>query len=164
MLPFSTWREVFRIPWVRRNSQAVRLLSDVFYLLMALYRTRRLQEFSQLRCVFFEMIDSFAQHGRSDAKDTVDELLKISWFQVRHRDLYRMIGSYNRVIAGMSGQRHNCLSMATQQRINEDAEDFVVALKKLAHFDERDEVRVNALVQQPELMDVMVKEIFAALR
>ncbi len=164
MLPFSTWREVFRIPWVRRNSQAVRLLSDVFYLLMALYRTRRLQEFNQLRCIFFEMIESFAQHGRSDAKDTVDELLKISWFQVRQRDLYRMIVAYNRVIAGMGREGQNCLSIATQQSINEDAEDFVLALKKLAHFDARDEVRVNALVQQPELMDVLVKEIFSTLR
>ena len=164
MLPFTTWREVFRIPWVRRNSQAVRLLSDVFYLLMALYRSRRLQEFSQLRCVYFEMIDSFAQHGRSDAKDTVDELLKISWFQARHRDLYRMIASYNKVIGGMSEEPKDCLSIATQHRINKDAEDFVEALKKLAHFDERDEERVNALVRQPELMELMVREIFAALR
>jgi len=164
MLSYSTWREVFRIPWVRRNSEAVRLLSDVFYLLVALYRTRRLQEFSQLRCVYFEMLDSFAQHGRSDAKGTVDELLKISWFRAHQRDLYRMIAAYNRVIDGMGQDGQNCLSVETQMRINQDAEDFVLALKKLAHYDEEDEVRINALVQQPELMDVMVREIFAALR
>jgi hypothetical protein len=131
---------------------------------LALYRARRLQEFSQLRCVFFEMLESFAQHGRSDAKDTVDELLKISWFRVRQRDLYRMIAAYNRVIEGMGQDGQNCLSVEMQKRINQDAEDFFLALKKLAHFDEQDEVRIYALVQQPELMDVMVREIFAALR
>ena len=74
-----------------------------------------------------------------------------------------MIAAYNRVVEGIGKDSRNCQSIATQKRINQDAEEFVGALKTLAHFDKGDEARVNALVQQPELVDAMIKEIVSAL-
>lgn len=163
MLPFSTWRDVFRIPWIRENRKAVRFLSDVFYLLIALHRAGRIQDFNCLKQVYFEMIASFAQYGRSEAKDTVDSLLQITWFAEHRRDLYRLISAYRRVIAGTQVQSNpNSHPPHTQRRVNGDIEDFVHAFKALIDFDDADDARANDLSKRSEVMDASMAHIKAA--
>jgi len=160
MLSFSTWRDVFRIPWIRQNRKAVRYLSDLFYLLIALYRAGRIQDFNCLKQVYFEMIESFAQYGQSEAKDTVDKVLQIAWIAEHRRDLYRLISAYKRVIDGIQAQhRRNSYSPATQRRINGDIEDFVLAFKALIDFGKADETRVADLLERPEVMDESMAHI-----
>ncbi len=162
MLPFSTWRDVFRISWIRENRKAVRFLSELFYLLIALYRAKRTQDFNCLKQVYFEMIESFAQYGRGEAKGTVDKVLRIAWIAEHRRDLFRLISAYKRVIDGMQvQQRLNGNSPATQREINRDIEDFVLAFKALIDFGEADEARVADLLQRPEVMDASMVHIKA---
>lgn len=165
MLPFSVWRDVFRIPWIRQNNKAVRYLSDVFYLLIALYRAGRIQDFNCLKQVYFEMIESFAQYGHSEAKDTIDNVLRISWFAEHRRDLYRLISSYTRVIDGIQAQPpSNSYSPVTQRRINGDIEDFVQAFKALIDFGKADEARVTDLLDRPEVMDEFMAHMREAIQ
>ena len=160
MLPFSTWRDVLRIPWIHQNRRAVRYLSDLFYLLIALYRAGRIQDFNCLKQIYFEMIESFAQYGHSEAKDTVDKVLQIAWFAEHHRDLYRLISAYRRVIDGMQTQHHrNNYSPAAQRQINGDIEDFALAFKALIDFSKVDEARVADLLERPEVMDESMAHI-----
>jgi hypothetical protein len=163
MLPFSTWREVLRIPWIRENRKAVRFLSDLFYLLIALHRAGRIQDFNYLKHVYFEMIESFAQYGRNEAKDTVDRVLRIAWFAEHRRDLYRLISAYKRVIDGMQVQSQlTGNSPDRQKRVNGDIEDFVQAFKALIDFDAADDARANDLSGRPEVMDASMAHIKAA--
>jgi len=163
MLPFSTWREVYRIPWIRENKMAVRFLSDVFYLLIALYRAGRMQDFNCLKQVYFEMIESFAQYGRNEAKDTVERVLRIAWFTEHRLDLYRLISAYRRVIDDMRAQLHSDGNFtATQSRINGDIGSFIEAFKVLIDFDEADENRIATLLERPEIMDNSMEHIKAA--
>ncbi len=162
MLPFSTWRDVFRIPWIRDNRKAVRFLSDLFYLLIALYRAGRIQDFNCLKQVYFQMIESFAQYGRRDAKDTVDSVLRIPWFAEHRRDIYRMISGYRRVLESM--QANAGLENAqpdVQRRINGNIDEFVQAFKALIDFSEKDDARVEELLRRPELMDASMVHIRA---
>ncbi len=162
MLPFSTWREVFRIPWMRDNRKAVRFLSDVFYLLIALYRAKRIQDFNCLKQIYFEMIESFAQYGRSEAKDTVDRVLQIAWFAEHRRDLYRLLSAYKRVIDTRQEQEGYAPTQPdVQARFNTDIEEFVTAFKTLIDFGEKDEARVCSLLAQPEIMDESMAHIKA---
>jgi len=162
MVPYSVWRQAFRIPWVRENSDAVRFLSDVFYLLLALYRSRRFHDLQRLQSVYFRMIDSFAQYGRSEAKNTVDDLLAVPWFKQRRRDVYRLIIAYNR-IARQAGQGDVDApgTFESQAQGLEYVEDFVRCFKALTDFGDEDEARVDGLVDDPEAMDAMLTEIFA---
>ncbi len=154
MLPFSTWRDVFRIPWIRDNRKAVRFLSDLFYLLLALYRAGRIQDFNCLKMVYYEMIESFAQYGRSEAKDTVDRVLQIQWFKEHRRDLYHLIASYKRVQIGLQSEADLASAQPdTQRRVNEAFEEFVRAFKALIDFGDKDEARVRDLLERPEVMD-----------
>ena len=163
MLPFATWREVFRIPWVRENSEGVRFLSDVFYLLLALYRTRRLRDFHRLQRVYFRMIDSFAQYGRGEAKDTVNRLLAIPWFAAHRRELYRLIAAYNHVVETLPPEEGAVPSPDRQATAGSHVEEFVRAFKDLTHFDEMDEARVQSLIDQPPVMEAMLEQILGML-
>jgi len=162
MVPYSVWRQAFRIPWVRENSDAVRFLSDVFYLLLALYRSRRFHDLQRLQSVYFRMIDSFAQYGRSEAKNTVDDLLAVPWFRQRRRDVYRLIISYNRIVRQVGqGDADTPGTFESQAQGLEYVEDFVRCFKALTDFGAEDEARVDGLVEDPEAMDAMLAEIFA---
>lgn len=160
MLPFSTWRDLFRIPWIGDNRKAVHFLSDAFYLLLALYRSGRIQDFNCLKRVYFAMIESFAQYGHSEAKDTVERVLEIAWFAEHDRDLYRLISAYRRVLediriqSGPGGTRPEA-----QRRVNEGIEEFVREFKVLIDFGEKDEARVAYLLDRPELMDASMAHI-----
>lgn len=157
MLPVSAWQDFYRIPWLRENWRAVRTLKEMFYVLMALYRAGRLQEFSRLRYLYFRMIDSFAQYGRVDARDTVNQLLQIPWFRENRRDVYRLISSYNRVAPKVIQDDGHHPSIAVQTEINGDMEVFFDAFKSLVHFDEKDERRVERLLQDNEALDQLLR-------
>jgi len=160
MLPFSTWRDLFRIPWMGDNRKAVHFLSDAFYLLIALYRAGRIQDFDCLKRVYFAMIESFAQYGHSEAKDTVERVLQIAWFAEHQRDLYRLIAAYRRGLDGMRAQADSGRVLPeTQLRTNKDVEEFVQAFKALIDFGDKDEARVAYLLERPELMDASMAHI-----
>lgn len=163
MVSFSTWRAFYRIPWLRENRKAVRILREMFYLLVALYRADRLQEFSRLRYLYFKMINSFAQYGRAEAKDTLDQLLRIPWFRENRRDLYRLISSYNRVAQKVIQQEGRYSSISAQRQINQDMEIFFGAFKALVDFDEKDELRVNRLLEDRALLDKNLRDLQQAL-
>lgn len=159
MLPFGALRELYRIPLVRDNCEAIHFLSDLFYLLIALYRARRMQEFCWLQNVFFRMADSFALYGRAEAKDTVDLLLGVPWFQAHQRDFYHSLASYRRVIEMMREVEKNGPSFARQQEINRHAKEFVKGFKVLTDYNGRDDARVKVLLEQPAVMDESIKKI-----
>ncbi len=162
MVPYSVWRQAFRIPWVRENSDAVRFLSDVFYLLLALYRSHRFHDLQRLQSVYFRMIDSFAQNGRAEAKDTVDRLLAVPWFGERRRDVYRLIVAYNRIVMeGAKAEGDTPGPFEAQTKILHYIEDFVRSFKAITDFGAEDEARVDGLVEDPEAIDAMLAEIFA---
>jgi hypothetical protein len=161
MVPFKVWRQAFQIPWVRENSDAVRFLSDVFYLLLALYRSRRFHDLNRLQSVYFRMIDSFAQNGRAEAKDTVDRLLAIDWFNQRRRHVYRLILAYNRIVEKAAAGGGAPGTFEKQTEILKHVENFVQAFKAITDFSAEDEARVDGLVEDPEAIDAMLAEIFA---
>jgi hypothetical protein len=163
MVSFSTWRAFYRIPWLRENREAVRILRDMFYLLVALHRADKLQEFSRLRYLYFKMIDSFAQYGQVSARDTVNQILGIPWFREKRRDLYRLIAAYNRVIRVALDAEGQIPSVSAQERINKDMDIFFHALKSLMHFDGRDEDRVNKLLQNRQFLDEMLENLHQSL-
>lgn len=162
MVPYSVWRQAFRIPWVRENSDAVRFLSDVFYLLLALYRSRRFHDLQRLQSVYFRMVDSFAQYGRSEAKNTVDDLLAVPWFNQRRRHVYRLIVAYNRIVEQADqGDADTPGTFESQTQVLRYVEDFVRSFKAITDFGAEDEARVDGLAEDPEAMDAMLAEIFA---
>jgi len=163
MVSFSTWREFYRIPWLRENKEAIRILREMFYVLIALHRSDRLQEFSRLRYLYFKMIDSFAQYGRVGAKDTVDQILKIPWFRDNKRDLYRLIASYNNVTRNMPAAESRDSSKTVQERINKDIDAFFITYKSLMKFDEKDEERVNKLLEKRKLLDEILENLHHTL-
>lgn len=164
MLPFGTLRELYRIPLVRDNRDAIRFLNDLFYLLIALYRARRMQEFCWLQSVFFMMTDSFALYGRTEAKDTVDLLLAVPWFQVHRRNFYQSLASYRRAIQMMREIEREGPSFARQQEFNRHAREFVCQFKVLTNYNGVDEARVKNLLEQPVMMDKSIKKIREWLR
>jgi len=156
MVSFSTWRAFYRIPLIRNNREAVRILRDLFYVLVTLHRANRIQEFFQLREVYFKMLNSFAQYGRVDAKDTVDQILQIPWFSDNQRDLYRLIASYNNVIRKMPGKEAKPYSSVIQKQVNEEMDNFFQIYKSLMRFDERDNNRIHKLLQNRKDLDEVV--------
>lgn len=159
MVSFSTWRAIYRIPLLRENRQAVRVLRDIFYVLIALHRESRLHEFSQLRFVYFRMIDSFAQYGQTDAKITIDQILEIPWFADNQRDLYRLLSSYNNVIRNLPSHNGCSLSRDVQEQLNTDMDRFFQTYKSLISFDEKDEERVSELLENEEIMGKIAESL-----
>jgi len=160
MIPYTALRSVFRIRWVRENSEAVQFLNKMFYLLIALHRSHRLQDFRRLHKIYFMMFDSFTLYGRHESKEIVEQLLQISWFNEHKGDLYRSMAAYKRVIQSMVKEEREGSSIEVQMEMNKSVTAFVTALKALIHFDERDEARVNALLVQPAIMDNTLDKIF----
>lgn len=161
MLPYSTLRDLFRIPLVRDNREAVHYLSDLFYLLFALYRSGRMHEYYVARSLFFEMFESFAIYGRSQAKDVLDDLIKIPWFREHQRDLYRLIAIFKNItylLPKVEGEE-NVISL--QQETNKNVDEFINALKTINNFNNRDESRINYLLSRTDLMDVLVNKLLS---
>lgn len=151
MIPFSTWREIYRVRLLRENREAVRVLSDMFYLLVALYRANRIQEFCRLSALYFRMIDSFMRYDSASARETLDQVLVIPWFRQNRRHLFRLISAYRRVMAKMREQGASVPPVPVQKSVNRDKEKFFQALKSLIDFDERDDARIVKLLAQNNL-------------
>lgn len=159
MLPYSTLREFFRIPWIREHRAAVHYLSNMFYLLIALYRSGRKQEYYIVRNIFFEMFDSFAIYGRSQAKDVLGDLLQIPWFHEHQRDLYRLIAIFKQLTSSLLEVKDRNDTIPLQQEINNNVEEFIKVLKALNNFNTRDESRINDLLKRSDLMDELMKNL-----
>jgi hypothetical protein len=164
MAPRSTWRAVTRIPLVRDNYGAVRVLNGGFYLLLALYRTRRFRDVERLQKLYFQMIESFAQYGAKEAKDTLSLLLAIPWLASRKRQVYELIAIYRRIIERLlAANWDNSLSVEEQAELNLHIRAFIKTFKELNGFGPQDEARVQALVKDPAAMKEMVKGLFESL-
>ena len=163
MIPFSTLRKIYRIPLINENKEAVHILSNLFQLLIALFRIRRRRDFRILHNIYFKMIESFAQYGREEAKDTVDLILQIPWFYTRQRDFYRAIVSYNRIIEIMKVVEKRGQCIALQEEINHNTREFIKAFKILINFNENDQARIDRLIERPYSVDLALKEIFETL-
>jgi hypothetical protein len=159
MLPYSTLRDFFRIPWVHDNREAVHYLSNMFYLLIALYRSGRKREYYIVRNVFFEMFDSFAIYGRSQARDVLGDLLQIPWFHEHQRDLYRLISIFKHITSLLHDARRNNNAAPLQQETNKNVEEFIVILKALNNFNHRDESRINDLLSRADLLDALMDNL-----
>jgi len=159
MISFTTWRTIYRIPLLRENRQAIRILRDIFYVLIALHRESRLHEFSQLRYVYFRMIDSFAQYGRTDAKITIDQIVEIPWFRDNQRDLYRLLSLYNNVVQNLPVHNNSPLSRDIQEQLNADMDKFFQTYKTLVSFDARDEERINKLLENREILGMITESL-----
>lgn len=151
MIPFSTWREIYRVRLLRENREAVRILSDMFYLLVALYRANRIQEFCRLSALYFRMIDSFMRYDSASARETLEEVLAIPWFRQNRQQLFRLISSYRRVMERMREHDTSVPPVSVQKTVNKDKEKFFQALKSLMDFDERDDARIAKLLAQNNL-------------
>lgn len=163
MVSFSTWRSFYRIPLIRKNRKAIRILRDMFYVLIALYRISKMQEFSLLGHLYFKMIDSFAQYGSVEAKDTVDQILEIPWFRDNQRNLYRLLSSYNNVIQNINSNGNQFYTKSTQEQLNRDMNNFFQAYKSLNRFDEKDEKRISELLQNRNLLDEITRNLYQSL-
>ena len=163
MVSFSTGRAFFRIPLLRENRDAVKILRDMFYVLIALHRADKLQEFLRLRYLYFKMLNSFAQYGRLGAKDTVDQILRIPWFRNNRRDLYRLIASYNSVVRKVLRAEKQLPSKSAQVQINKDMDIYFHMYKSLIRFDEKDEDRVNELLENRGSLDEILENLHQTL-
>ncbi len=155
MLSFSTWRSAARIPWVRENLDGLRFLRTTLYLLLALHRLGRQQDFQWTLRLFFEMAHSFAQYGRTAARETIDKLFRIPWFIENRRTLLVMIASYNRV-------RTLVLAPGGAAPFGpaewEDVAVFISSLKTVLAFEERDEEVVRSFMEDPVALDTVLEE------
>ncbi len=163
MLAMSTLREIYRIPWVRQDREAIRHLTGMFLLLMALFRSRRFRDFNRLQRVYFKMVDSLAQYGRDEAKATIDQLLQIAWFMKHRRTVYRLISAYNKVIAHISEDATLPPPADQQVRMNRHVDAYVRCYKELAGFNAKDEARIVDLVEHPETIDARLAQVFGEL-
>jgi hypothetical protein len=149
---------------VRDNYEAIRTLNTSFYLLLALYRARRFREVDQLQKLYFHMIESFAQYGREQAKDTLDQLLEIEWFARRKRQVYELITIYRRVIKSLpAANLANSLSAEEQKELNLHIYAFIQKFKELNDFGPQDETRVDMLSKDAALMTEIVTELFESI-
>ena len=164
MFPRSTWRAVTRIPLVRDNYGAIRVLNGGFYLLLALYRTRRYRDLERLQKLYFQMIESFAQYGRKETKDTLIQLLAIPWFASRKRQVYELIAIYRHIIETLpAANLDTSLSAKEQTELNLHISAFIKTFKELNGFGPQDEARVQSLAKDPAAMKEMVKGLFESL-
>lgn len=159
MIPYSTLREMFRIPWIMENREAIHFLNDIFYLLVALFRARRMRDFCWLQNIFFEMIDSLALYGQEEDKNTVEHLLRIAWFQAHQQDFYDSMFAFMQVISSIREAEEQGVTVAKQKEINKHVKKFGYAFKEVINFNQKDDERVTRLLKSPELMDESLKMI-----
>jgi hypothetical protein len=161
MLPYSALRGLFRIPWVREHRVAVHYLNNMFYLLIALYREGRMRDYYIVRNLFFEMFDSFSIYGRSQAKDAINDLLDIPWFQQHHIELYRLIAIFKNITLLLKQAGSDGDAVALQRETNKAVEEFIKIFKTLNNFNNRDESRINDLLNRPDLMDTLMEHLLS---
>jgi hypothetical protein len=161
MLPYSALRSLFRIPWVRDHREAVHYLNNMFYLFIALYRKKRMQEYYIVRDLFFEMFDSFAIYGRSQAKDALEDMLKIPWFYQHHGDLYRLIAIFKNITVLKHEVESKGNTVALQRETNRNVDEFIKILKAITNFNDRDESRIYDLLSQPGLIDELLNNLLS---
>jgi hypothetical protein len=163
MLPYSTLRNLFRIPWIRKNREAAHYLNNMFYLLIALYRKGRMQEYYIVRNLFFEMFDSFSIYGRSQARDAINDMLEIPWFQHHHMELYRLIATFKHITLLLRKEESKGDAAALQRETNKYVEEFIKIFKTVNNFNHRDEARIDDLLSRPDLMNVLMSNLLADL-
>ena len=165
MVPFPVLRRTFRIPWMRENREAIHALSDMFYLLIALHRCRRFQDLRRFQYAYFVMIHSVARHGRSEARETLEQLTSIPWFAGQKRNIYRLLASYeraHRVMERLTDGTHSSV-INSQLEINLQVTQFVEAFKAITTFGSADAARLQRLVADPARIDAMLEQVFGAL-
>lgn len=160
MIPFRVLRKIYKVSWTKDNRDAIQLLNKLFYLMIALNRSNRIQDFLCVQKIFFLMIDSFILHGRSEAKQLLDRLLKISWINKRKAALYRSISAYNHLIVIIRNGDIDQSSPQIQKEVQKHTANFVTAFKQFTNFNEKDEIRIRQLIDNPSIMDEALKEIY----
>lgn len=160
MIPFKVLRNIYRVSWTKDNRDAIQLLNKMFYLMIALKRSHRIQEYLCVHRAFFLMIDSFILYRRGEAKELVDQLLEIPWIYERKADLYRSIIAYNRLIAIIKKKETSQSLRQLQQEFQIQTSNFVSAFKQFTNFNEKDEARIKELLENPEIVDGALKEIY----
>ena len=160
MIPFKVLRSIYKASWAKENSDAIQLLNKMFYLMIALNRSHRIQDFLVLQKTFFLMIDSFISHGRSEAKEQIDQLLEIPWIFERKGDLYRSIIAYNHLIVLIKKDGTNQPSLQLLEEMQKHTSAFVSAFKQFTNFNDNDEARIKELLENPSIMDDALKELY----
>jgi hypothetical protein len=154
VVPYPVLRDAFRIPWLRENRRPIGFLIGVFDVLIALHRLGRRRDFLWMSRLYFEMTDSFAQYHGAEAKETVDRLMEIPWFRMRRWDVLRLVSAHRHVVALL--KEGGPAPFADPTRVVElrvATTRFVAAMKAIISFDERDEERVQSLVEDPARLD-----------
>jgi hypothetical protein len=159
MIPFKTLRQIYKIPWMKEHGNAIQLLNKIFYLMIALKRANRNQDFQCLHKIYFLMMDSFILYSRNDAKELVDLLLKIPWFNERKVELYRSMVAFKKLIGCLKNSDSLTSSQQIKLEIQTQTSVFVHAFKLLINFNEKDENRVKELLENPKIMNDALKKI-----
>lgn len=159
MIPFKVLRKIYHVSWTRDNRDAIQLLNKMFYLMIALNRSQRIQDFVIVHRAFFLMIDSFILYRSDEAKELIDRLLEIPWIYERKADLYRSIVAYNRLIAIIKESGPKQPSLPLQREIKKHTASFISAFKQFTNFNEMDEGRIRQLQNNPSIMDNAIRQI-----
>lgn len=105
------------------------------------------------------MFDSFSLYGRSQARNAINDLLKIPWFQQHHIDLYRLIAIFKHITILRQEDESKENTISIQRETNRNVEEFIKILKALINFNDRDESRINDLLSRPDLIDALMNNL-----
>jgi len=159
MIPFGTLRLFFKISWVKKNQKAIYYLNDMFYLLIALRREGRNYDFVLLQKIYFDLISSIILHSQGDAEVTLDELMQIPWFKERTTSLSRSYIAFKNGLECLS-KSTNLVPVETQVEFQRHFSLYVKSMKSLIDFDEKDEARINSLLENPDVIDEATESLF----
>lgn len=110
------------------------------------------------------MVESFAQYGRADAEEILNQLLAIPWFSSRKRQVYELIATYRHIIECLHEMDLEVTTPTKQQaNLNSQVAKFITKFKELNEFGSQDEGRVKVFIDDPELMDETVNALFDSL-
>lgn len=160
MIPYNVMRAVLKISFFKENIKAIYLLNKMFYLLIALYRLHRIQEYLYLQRVYFSMMDSFILYGRNESRELLDQLLEIPWFSERKIVLYQTMASYRKMVSHIRENDDRNTTFKDQNRFRQDAESYVSSFKRLIDFDDKDDKRISELIENQSIIKDALKVIF----
>lgn len=167
MLTFSVWRSLFRIPWMKDNREAIHILSNIYLILLTLYKTRRFKDFYRLMVIFLKMIDSCALHSRKEAKSAIDQLLGIPWFKEKQQDIYRLIVCFKQLMDTLpsleSFYENDNIDPKQKLIISSSVIGFIEGCKILINYNEFEESKVNELINNSEMLDEIILHYFTDL-
>ena len=110
------------------------------------------------------MLESFAQYGRAEAEDTLNQLISIPWFSSRKRQVYELIAIYRRITEVLPELESSAPDSGERQaEFNSQVAKFIAKFKELNEFGPQDEARVRALIEDRDVMDEMVNAFFDSL-